>query len=47
MYAQRIIDYREKSRRERGHGFLSVDELLSIPGIGPKRFAAVRDRVVP
>jgi competence protein ComEA len=47
VYAQRIIAYREKCRRERGHGFVSVDELLNVPGIGPKRLAALRDRVVP
>lgn len=47
VYAQRIIAYREQLERERGHGFESVDELLNVPGIGPKRLAAVRDFVRP
>lgn len=47
VYAQRIIAYREKKMREQGRGFENVDELLSIHGIGPKRFAAIRDLVVP
>jgi competence protein ComEA len=47
VYAERIIAYREKSMRERGHGFLSVDELLNVRGIGAKRLAALRDKVVP
>jgi competence protein ComEA len=47
VYAQRIIAYREKSMRERGHGFLSTDELLNVRGIGPKRLAALGDKVVP
>jgi competence protein ComEA len=47
VYAQRIIAYREQLKRERGHGFESVDELLNVPGIGPKRLAAVRDFVTP
>ena len=45
--ARRIIEYREKLVKERGTGFRSVDELLNVPGIGPKRLAAVRDLVVP
>jgi len=47
VYAQRIIAYREQKMRQEGHGFQSVDELLDIPGIGPKRLAALRDYVVP
>jgi competence protein ComEA len=47
VYAQRIIAYREQKMRAQGRGFESVDELLSIPGIGPKRFAALRDLVLP
>jgi len=47
VYAQRIIAYREQLKRERGHGFETVDELLNVPGIGPKRLAAVRDFVTP
>ena len=47
VYARRIIEYRERCRREQGHGFQSVDELLNVDGIGPKRFASIRDYVVP
>ncbi|MBM4463019.1 MAG: ComEA family DNA-binding protein [Chloroflexi bacterium] len=38
--AQAIINYRNE------HGFFrSVDELLNVPGIGPKTLAAIRDQV--
>jgi len=47
VYAQQIIDYRNRKMLEEGHGFESVDELLNVPGIGPKRLAALRDRVSP
>jgi len=41
VIARRIVDYREK------HGlFKSVDELLNVNGIGPKRLAAIKDFVV-
>ncbi len=45
--AQRILDYREQLRRENGHGFTSVDELLNVRGIGPKRLADLREHVIP
>ena len=38
--ARRIMDY-----RERAGGFKSVVELRRVPGIGPKRLAAVRHLV--
>ena len=47
VYAEGIITYREQLRREEGRGFRSIDELLNVPGIGPRRFAGLRDRVVP
>jgi competence protein ComEA len=47
VYAGSIIAYREQLRREEGRGFRSVDELLNVPGIGPRRLAGLRDRVVP
>jgi len=47
VYAERIIAYREQLRREEGRGFRSTDELLNVPGIGPRRLAALRDYVVP
>jgi len=47
VYAQSIIAYREKKIRADGRGFESVDELLNVPGIGPKRFSAIRDLVLP
>ena len=38
--AQAIIDYRNE------HGFFcSVDELLNVPGVGPKTLEAIRDQV--
>lgn len=40
--AARIIEYREAHG-----GFRSVDELQDVDGIGEKRFAALRDAVVP
>ena len=38
---------REKKWREKGCGFENTDELLNVPGIGPKRFEAIRDLVAP
>jgi competence protein ComEA len=40
VLADRVLDFR------RTHGrFSSVDELREVPGIGPTKFAALRDRV--
>ncbi|MCJ7823091.1 MAG: ComEA family DNA-binding protein [Armatimonadetes bacterium] len=47
VYAERIIAYRQQKVRQEGHGFETVDELLNVPGIGPKRFAAIRELVTP
>lgn len=47
VFAQRIIDYREQLQRSEGRGFRSVDELLNVPGIGPKRLSDLQDRVIP
>ena len=33
--------------RERNGPFASVDDLLSVPGIGPSKLARLRDLVVP
>lgn len=38
--AQRIIEYRTSHR-----GFRTVDELRQVSGIGPKKLAAIKDRV--
>jgi competence protein ComEA len=38
--AGRIVAYRQEH-----NGFRTVDELAQVPGIGPKRLAALRDRV--
>jgi competence protein ComEA len=38
--AQKILEY----RREHG-GFRSIDDLGEVPGIGPKRLAALRNKV--
>ncbi len=40
--AERIIAWREKNGP-----FLSVDDLLAVPGIGPATLDGMRDRVVP
>ena len=40
--AQRIIEYRQQH-----DGFHSIDELQEVSGIGPKRFAALKDSIVP
>jgi competence protein ComEA len=40
--AAKILDY-----RRRHGGFRSVDDLGEIPGIGPKRLAALRGKVQP
>jgi competence protein ComEA len=45
--AQRIIDHRQRLMQENGRGFTSVDQLLDVSGIGPKRFAALQGLVVP
>jgi competence protein ComEA len=45
--AQRIIDHRERLVQENGRGFTSVDQLLDVSGIGPKRLAALQGLVVP
>ena len=38
--AQKIIDYRTQHG-----GFRSVDELMDVPGIGPAKFAELKDKV--
>ena len=38
--AQKIVAYRQQHG-----GFRSVDELDQVPGIGPKRLAALRDHL--
>jgi competence protein ComEA len=40
--AKKILDW----RREHG-GFRSIDDLGQVPGIGPKKLAALRDKVQP
>ena len=40
VFAERIIEYREKNG-----GFLSVNELKNVQGIGDKRFSAIKDNV--
>jgi len=43
--ARRIIQLRDQLKRQNGRGFQTVEQLLEVPGIGPKRFADIRDRV--
>lgn len=40
VLARRIIEYREAQG-----GFKSVEELLSVRGIGPKKLAQIKERV--
>jgi competence protein ComEA len=47
VYAERIVAYRRQKQQQEGHGFRSVEELLNVPGIGPKRFSAIREVVAP
>jgi competence protein ComEA len=39
-YAERIVEYREKSG-----GFVAIEDLLLVPGIGPRVFEKNRDRL--
>lgn len=41
VIASRIVEYREKHGR-----FKTVEDLLKVSGIGPKRLAAIKDFVV-
>jgi comEA protein len=38
--AQRIINYRQKTS-----GFKNKEEILKVSGIGPKKFAAIEDKI--
>ncbi len=38
--AQRIVEYRQKFG-----GFKSKEEVLKVSGIGPKKFAAIKDKI--
>lgn len=40
VYAQRIIEYREKTG-----GFKTVEEIMNIKGIGEKRFEKLKDKI--
>ncbi|MBS4014885.1 MAG: helix-hairpin-helix domain-containing protein [Candidatus Latescibacteria bacterium] len=40
VLAQRIIEYRNKNG-----GFKTKQELLKVNGIGPKKFAAIKDKI--
>lgn len=41
-YAQRIVAYRAELKRTTGSGFTATEQLMNIPGIGPKRYADLR-----
>lgn len=44
-YAQKIVAYRSRLKAETGQGFTRVEQLMEVPGIGPKRFADIKDHV--
>jgi len=44
-YARKIVEYRARLKAETGQGFTRVEQLMEIPGIGPKRFADIKDHV--
>jgi competence protein ComEA len=45
ILAERIIQYRERLKAENGKGFQSKEQLLEVPGIGPKKYADLRKHV--
>lgn len=45
-YAAQIVAYRERLRAANGKGFTSIEQLMEVPGIGPKRFQMLRAHVV-
>jgi len=40
-YAERIVEFREKNGR-----FQTVEDIMKVPGIGPKTLEANKDRLV-
>jgi len=44
-YARKIVEYRQRLKAETGQGFTRVEQLMEVPGIGPKRFADLKDHV--
>jgi competence protein ComEA len=38
--AERIVDYRQKTG-----GFKNAEELLKVPGIGPKKLAGIKNKI--
>jgi competence protein ComEA len=41
-YARRIVERRRELQRTQGRAFTSLEELMEVPGIGPKRFAQIK-----
>jgi competence protein ComEA len=44
-YARNIVEYRRQLQRTKGCGFTCLEELMEVPGIGPKRFAQLKPYV--
>ncbi len=40
VLAQRIIEYRKANQ-----GFKSIEEILKVSGIGPKKYSALKDKI--
>lgn len=45
VLAERIIEYRKKLKAENGRGFAAKEQLMEVPGIGPKKYANLMDYV--
>lgn len=41
-YARRIVEHRRRLQHTQGRGFTCLEELMEVPGIGPKRFAQIK-----
>jgi competence ComEA-like helix-hairpin-helix protein len=45
VLAERIVQYRKQLKSANGVGFQSKEQLLEVPGIGPKKYAGLMDHV--
>jgi DNA uptake protein ComE-like DNA-binding protein len=45
VLAGRIVETRKRLKEQNGQGFQSKEQLLDVPGIGPKKYADIKDHV--